>query len=85
MFVTQETAVDLHSLGSALTPATMVGVKHTDAVTEMNLYHCMTFVLLVVWYFVVTSLKLNLCTALSTLNTAESDCINSHAQNTTAL
>jgi hypothetical protein len=52
MFVAQETAVDLHSLGSALTLATTVGLKHTDAVEDTSLYHCMTFVLLALWYFI---------------------------------
>jgi len=47
MFATQENAVALQCLVVSLTLATTVGVQHTDAVKNMSLYHCMTFVLLV--------------------------------------
>jgi hypothetical protein len=37
------------------------------------------------FFLFITSLKSNLCTALTTQNTTKNNCINSHAQNTTAL
>jgi hypothetical protein len=41
--LTQENAVDLHSVGSPLTLTTTVGGKHTDPVKNMSLYQCMSF------------------------------------------
>jgi hypothetical protein len=41
--LTQENAVDLHSVGSPLTLPTTVGGKHIDRVKNMGLYLCMTF------------------------------------------
>jgi hypothetical protein len=89
MFATQENAVDLQSLGSVLkTRDDSRGTtyrccqKHEshESLHDLRFTGRRLFGI-----SFVTSLKPNLCTALSIQNTAENDCIISHAQNTTAL
>jgi hypothetical protein len=43
---TQENAAELKSVGSLLTPATMVEGKHTDSLKQV-LCHCLTFPLVI--------------------------------------
>jgi len=66
---------------SPFTLATAVGGKKTHrSVKNMNFYRCMTVVI-----SLITSLKSDLCTALTIHNTTDNNCILSHAQNTTAV
>lgn len=88
MFATQENAVGLQSLGSVLNTrndswgTTYRCCQKHESLSLHDL--CFTGRRLFAISFV-TSLKLNLCTVLSIQNTAENDCIISHAQNTTGL
>ena len=65
---------------SPFTLATAVGGKTHRSVKNMNFYRCMTVVI-----SLITSLKSDLCTALTMHNTNDNNCVLSHAQNTTAV
>jgi len=65
---------------SPFTLATGVGGKTHRSVKNMNFYRCMTVVI-----SLITSLKSDLCTALTMHNTNDNNCVLSHAQNTTAV
>lgn len=71
--LTQENAVDLVSVFRvSLSLATMVGEWDTDCIINMGLHHFMTFFPVVAFvsflFFFITSLKSNLCIAVTTQN-----------------
>jgi len=64
---------------SSLTLATAVGGKTYRSVKNTDLYRCMTVVI-----SLITSLKSDICRALTMHNTTDNNYVPSHAQNTTA-
>jgi len=89
MSSTQENTVDLHSVGRVLlTFASTVGGKHIQPVKNTSLlalYDRLSTGHHLLGVVFITSLKSNLCTALTTRYTTGHYSTNSHAQNTTAL
>jgi hypothetical protein len=73
---TQENATDMH-------PATTVKGKYTDLVKNIkspSLHELLSTGRRLLCFWFVTSLKTNLCTALTTKNTTENKCIVSQAK-----
>jgi hypothetical protein len=85
----EENAVDLHSTGSPLTLAIMVGGKHTYRYCQkqesLSLRDFRSTGRHLSGVSFITSLKSDICTGLTTQNTTENKCIISHAQTTTAI
>jgi hypothetical protein len=85
----EQNAVDPHSIGCPLTLATMVGGKHTYRYCQkqesLSLRDLRSTCRHLSGVSFITSLKSDTCTALTTQNTRENNCIISHAQTTTAL
>jgi hypothetical protein len=69
----------------------MVGGKYTNPVKTLHLHYCMTHFFLtstgrhLLGVSFITSLKSNLCRALTKKNTTENNCIISQAENAAAL
>jgi hypothetical protein len=88
MIFAQENAVDLHSVGRVpLRAATMVGGKHTGPGKNMSpsLHVFLSTGHHLLAVSLVTRLKSNSCTALTTQNSTKNNCIFSYIPNTTAL